>query len=47
MISSRGDLASASFKHAYRFLTKIYDVTIQNLIRRIRELISTNMFSYC
>ena len=38
VISSRGDLVSALFKHFYKFLIKMDDVTNLNLIRRIREL---------
>ena len=36
--SSRGNLVSASLKHVAIFFKKVDDVTIQNLIRRIREL---------
>ena len=42
VISSRGNQLSALSKHVYNFLMKIDDVTIQNLIRRIRELNSPN-----
>ena len=38
VISSRGGLVLVSFKHVYKFLIKIDDVIIQNLITRIRKL---------